>query len=335
MRLFGATAALLIAMGMTSLAHAQDAALAAAIAESAPAEELTAAEVAHRVQTDLASLGPMSVGQPYAGALLNGVQMQNGSHWHVQQPATGFATQETIDGIIRVSEIVERQFPGSHKLFVGDIAREGGGHLRPHASHQSGRDVDLSYYYKPGYQAWYQPASIYTLDRARSWALVRALITECDVEAIFIDMRVQRLLYEHALSIGEDRVWLDSLFGFIRRANDPIVKHEFGHQTHLHVRFYNPRAQRLGRLAYDALVTRRLIKPRQYVAKHRAFGQVSMAPPVSIPPRRLPPVKPPEVSPDEPIAVVPAPNAGSSRAARGEWGGSPVAAGPTHLAPSR
>src|SRR5437764_593142 len=86
---------------------------------------------------------------------------------------------------------------------------------RCHASHQSGRDADLGYYYKPGYQAWYQPASVYTMDRARSWAFVRALVTETDVEAIFIDMRVQRLLYEYALSAGEDRAWLDGLFGFM------------------------------------------------------------------------------------------------------------------------
>ena len=307
MRLFGATALLLTLVGVAPAVSAEETLTRAAAVPVAPASQaLTAAEVAQRVDDDLPSLGALSVGQPHSGALINGVQMQDSDAWKVMQPATGFATQETIDSIARAALRLQREFPGSHKLFIGDLAREGGGHLRPHASHQSGRDADISYYYRPGYQAWYQPASIISLDKARSWSFVRALLTETDVELIFIDMRVQRLLYDYALSIGEDRAWLDSVFGFRMRSNDPIIRHEFGHTTHMHVRFYNPEAQRRGQFAFDRLVERKIITQRHYgarlflrsprPAKPRAEqppppmrGQMALADELVIPPRRLPP----------------------------------------------
>jgi penicillin-insensitive murein endopeptidase len=262
---------LLALTSVSGVTRAQDAAAdpSAPGAAIASAAIPSAAEVERDVDEDVARLGPMSLGLPHAGALINGVQMQNGDHWDVMQPATAWATRETIDALARAVERLQLEFPGSHKLFIGDIARVGGGHLRPHASHQTGRDVDVSYYYRPGYQAWYQPASSIALDRARSWAFVRALLTETDVEVIFIDMRVQRMLYEHAARIGEDRAWLDGIFGFRGRANDPIIKHAFGHATHMHVRFYNPRAQRVGRLAYDRLVQRKLITPRNYLLRYQ------------------------------------------------------------------
>src|SRR5690606_27551437 len=158
---------------------------------------------------------------------------------------------------------VNEQFPeGTHPMFIGHLSREGGGFLRPHRSHQSGRDVDLGYYYVPERAEWYRPATPQTLDRARTWAFVRALVTQTDVEYIFISTRVQMLLKEYALSIGEDAQWLDSIFEFRSRNPEPIIRHTWGHRTHMHVRFYNPKAQAVGIRAYDALARQRLISPR-------------------------------------------------------------------------
>lgn len=239
-------------------------------ADEPPVAELTDTELAQRVEEDVASLPCMSVGKPNAGALVNGVQMPEGPHWELIDPARAYATQETIDYLVTAIEAVEDEHGHLHPLWLGHFSDHDGGRLRPHRSHQSGRDVDLSYYYLPEKAEWYRPAVDGTLDVERTWTFVRALLTETDVELILIDRRVQKMLAEHALAVGEDPAWLDEVFEYRSRNPKPIIKHTWGHRTHIHVRFYNPKAQRLGHRAYDALADSRFIRPRFYTVSYRA-----------------------------------------------------------------
>jgi len=52
------------------------------------------------------------------------------------------------------------------------------------------------------------------------------------------------VLYAYALSIGEDKGWLDSVF---HAGANSLIKHARRHRDHFHVRFFNGRAQELGR----------------------------------------------------------------------------------------
>jgi penicillin-insensitive murein endopeptidase len=81
---------------------------------------------------------------------------------------------------------------------------------------------------------------------------LRALVTETDVERIFIDRSLMRVLYEQALAEGEDPGWLADIFG--RTSEKGIIQHEKRHKDHLHVRFFNRRAQEHGRIVYPVLV---------------------------------------------------------------------------------
>jgi penicillin-insensitive murein endopeptidase len=228
-------------------------------------------DLSRRVRLELASLGSMSLGRPNAGALVNGVRMPEGKLWHLEDPARAWGTQETIDAIIDAISLVERRHPGSHSLAIGHLSRPQGGPIRPHRSHQSGRDADLGYYYlDPERGSWYRRAAPQNLDRARTWALVRHLLTRSDVEYMFIDASVQRMLREHALSIGEQRAWLDRVFQLGGRDPEPIIRHTWGHATHIHVRFYSPRAQRLGHRAFDALAAADRIAPDKGWVRWRA-----------------------------------------------------------------
>lgn len=285
-------------------------------------------DLGREVTENLSGLGPMSLGKTNAGALLNAVQMPTGEHWEVVVPQAAYGTQETIDQLIVAIKLVNRQFADTHRLAIGNISRELGGPLRPHRSHQSGRDVDTGYYYVPEKAEWYRPATRGTLDRARSWAFIRALVTETDVEMIFIDRAVQKLIKEHALSVGEDPEWLDTIFQYGSKHPEPIVRHAWGHRSHIHIRFYSPLAQKLGARAFRHLVAAKVITPqfriRAYLVSpkdtaatiaHRAGttesvlsranggralragqviavpvrGQVARVDEPQIPPRRLPP----------------------------------------------
>jgi len=238
---------------------------------SSPLFALSDAEISRRVRHDLDSLGPMSVGIGGKGVLVNGVQMGDGPYWEVMVPSIAYGTQETIDYLKKAITSVNRQFPeDTHKMLVGHLSAEKGGTLRSHKSHQSGRDVDLSYYYLPDKKwRWYQRAHAGNLDVARTWALVRSLLVETDVMFIFINTSVQRLLKKHALAIGEDPEWLDDVFQWDSKSPWPIIRHSPGHDTHIHVRFYNPVAQEMGRRAYGTLVASGRIKPPTYYTYYK------------------------------------------------------------------
>jgi len=148
---------------------------------------------------------------------------------------------------------------------IGDVSNPKGGRLNRHRSHQTGRDADLGFYYRRGEVDTFLTARKKDLDLPRTWALVRALVTETDVDRIFVDRSLIAVLYAHAVAEGEDRDWLNDVFG--RSGGKGIVQHERRHKDHLHIRFYNPRAQEHGRIVYPVLVEMGAAPPP--MVKHR------------------------------------------------------------------
>lgn len=225
-------------------------------------------EIARLVADDLESLGSMSFGRAARGGLINAVHLPEHDRWVLVDPRHAWGTQETVDYLVHAVQSVFERFPGSHPLFVGDLSRKTGGKLRPHLSHQSGRDVDISYYYSKN-PKWYARAHAGNLDLPRSWALVRTLIAETDVHFIFMDRRVQKIMYRYAEAIGEDPGWLSSVFHGAGRDEPPIIRHQPGHATHLHVRFYNPIAEETARRCYASLLRQKKLLPARYNVTHR------------------------------------------------------------------
>jgi murein endopeptidase len=224
-------------------------------------------EIVKALRGDVGSLGSMTFGTATRGALLNAVRMPDDERWTLINPLRAWGTAETVKYLVTAIAAVTDEFPGSPRLFIGDISRPSGGNLPPHLSHQSGRDVDVGYFYKTS-PAWYMRATARNLDRPRTWALIRTLIARTDVRYIFIDRRVQRLLRQYAEQIGEDSAWLESVFH--GSGNEPpIILHEPGHDTHFHVRFYNPIAEDTGRRYYGALVAQRKLQATRYTITHR------------------------------------------------------------------
>jgi penicillin-insensitive murein endopeptidase len=225
-------------------------------------------QIKDAVTSDMKKLGAMSLGNPSAGLLLNGVQAQKSDLLEPVSPGAAWGTEETISYLERALRKVHEEIADTPALPLGDISVEKGGPLSPHVSHQAGRDVDIAYFYKKDAR-WYRRGNAQNLDLARNWAFVRALVSETDVEMILIDNSIQGLLREHALSIGEDPVWVDGIFrgGGGKR---PLIRHARGHATHVHVRFFNPLAQETARRAYAALVERGVVPPVQSFIQHRA-----------------------------------------------------------------
>jgi murein endopeptidase len=228
----------------------------------------TEAEIAKLLRSDVGSVGSMAFGTAAHGGLLNPVRMPEDDRWIIVHPPQAWGTAETIQYLVTAIDAVNEQFPASPPLFIGDISQREGGYLFPHLSHQSGRDVDLGYFYqsKP---TWYRRATRGNLDVPRTWGLIRTLIARTDVHYIFVDRRVQRVLRDYAEKLGEDNRWLESIFHGTD-TEPPIILHEPGHDTHFHVRFYNPVAEETARRCYGALLAQHKLKPLRYNITHKA-----------------------------------------------------------------
>ncbi len=236
--------------------------------EPHPLKGLSSDEVEALVLSDADELGTASLGRTNRGALYSAVQMKSKEGWKIVNPRETWGTQETIDYLAHTIRRVRETYPDTPDINIGDISRKSGGHIAPHLSHQCGRDVDLGFYYLDG-SSWYSKVNDNNLDLARTWALLKITVTETDVEAIFLDRKVQATLRAYAEELGESEEWLDEVFGGPTSNLRPLVIHEEGHQTHLHIRYYNPIAQETGRRVYRALLKHDKIKPPTYFKKYK------------------------------------------------------------------
>ncbi len=238
--------------------------------------ENDAATLRDTAERDPRALGPLSIGTPDAGLLLNPVLFPEGWYWTLRERDESWATDETIDFIVNAIEAVEARYPGSPRLVIGDLSNPQGGRIDRHRSHQAGRDADLGFYYRSGESQSFRSARPKDLDAPRTWAFVRALVTESDVDRIFIDRTLIRVLYEQALAEDEDRGWLAEIFG--RGSEKGIIQHEKRHKDHLHVRFFNRRAQEHGRIVYPVLVESGIAPPptvRHRVRSGETLGTIA------------------------------------------------------------
>lgn len=252
-----------------------------------PLDGWSEAEIARAVSSDLASLGPMSLGSPNAGALLNGVQAQETPYYRPIVPSGSWSTRETLDYLTAALARVHEAFPDTPALALGDISAKHGGHSPPHISHQSGRDVDVAYFYKDG-ASWYARGTAKNLDLPRNWAFVRALIAETDVDLILIDHSIQSLLEDYAQKLGEDPTWLSGVFRGVPGKLRPLIRHAPGHATHIHVRFFNPIAQETARRCHAQLLAAKLTSaPQSYIShkvkKNETLGMISRKYGVAVP----------------------------------------------------
>lgn len=216
----------------------------------------------------VSSLGSLSLGSPNHGLLLNGVRPPEGKLFELVSPDFAWGTEETVQALIRATEIVHQKHPDTPPLHVGHLSSPQGGPLSPHLSHQSGRDVDLGFYYSEK-RTWYRRATQKNLDVERTWTLIEAFITESDVEMILVDRSLFGLLRDEAKERGHSEAWLHSIFRGQGKL-PAIIRHAPGHATHLHVRFHSPESRTRAQKAYPLLVEKKLIQPFVAYTHHTA-----------------------------------------------------------------
>ena len=123
-----------------------------------------------------------------------------------------YAVRETHVALTLAADTLEAVDPDGPAVEVLDLSlREGGEMGESHISHQSGRDVDLSYFYENDWE----PGGIYVdvppehLDAERTWLLIAALLETHQVQRIFIDYELQPLLPGKLSQLGPGLAWGD------------------------------------------------------------------------------------------------------------------------------
>jgi len=185
-----------------------------------------------------------SVGAPNKGKV-KGARRQpaKGGGFMRKNDNASFGTDETVALLSWVCARMEQMYPGTAPAVMGDISTETGGRLRPHKSHQSGRDADVGYYFAGNPELdHFKDASRDSLDAEKTWTFVELLLSTSQVEYFFIDRRLHEPLYKEALARGwkdeELKVLFEAPVG--KTSGTGVIRHQKGHLHHLHVRFRCP-----------------------------------------------------------------------------------------------
>ena len=180
-----------------------------------------------------------SIGRPDRGRLSSSHQLESGPGYRVRSPSRAYGTRRTVNQINRVFERVASRYPNAPRLAIGDLSYARGGRMRPHVSHQSGRDADIAYYTVNRSDGdGFVVATPRTLDVQMTWYLLKAFIDTGDVRYIFIDYDLQEVLYDRARLRGASEEELEDWFQYPSRgASRGIIRDSRGHDDHFHIRF--------------------------------------------------------------------------------------------------
>jgi penicillin-insensitive murein endopeptidase len=200
-------------------------------------------ELAAAVCTNERSAPARSLGGVGDGSLEEGCEMPAAGPGYARISPYGCGTDEAVAALQVVAFRLNQAWPGSEPLVVGDLSQCGGGPLKRHKSHRSGRDADIGLLYSDGLPSRaFRPAGPANLDVDRTGRLLQLLLSTGLVRFVFMDYEIQALLYESMADAGVRQEWLDRVFQYPAGREVPrgLIRHAAGHADHIHVRFVCP-----------------------------------------------------------------------------------------------
>lgn len=183
-----------------------------------------------------------SIGTPSSGKLAGGVPMVDGPGRVMKMIGwKSFATANTVAILDKVLRQWAKTGHGQPVL-VGNMSSRNGGRLKPHSTHQSGRDVDLGYMQilPSGEELNWRVMNSRNLDAKENWALMSMLVQTGQVEVIYVDREIQKLMHEYAVKQNlmpksTLKRWME--YPSPTGSGSPVMQHVKGHADHMHVRF--------------------------------------------------------------------------------------------------
>ncbi len=192
---------------------------------------------------------PGSVGSCNSGGLRGGVNLDadgdRQGKGFVLAPGrrNTFGTPATVRHVKQCMARYRASHPKGSPVNIGDISAKDGGHVGNHASHQSGRDVDLGYLTKPPQARGFfnREATSANLDVPKQWTVVRCLLDNRETKFIFASWTVVNALKAY---VSRNRALRSRYLKFFTNG---VIQGDNEHLTHLHVRFRCPKGDRMCR----------------------------------------------------------------------------------------
>jgi len=249
--------------------------------------------------TDFTSV---SSGMPNEGRLRRPAKLPvRGTGYYVppkwRERGRQYGTDELVAAIIRAAETVKGK-DWRVKLGVADMSDRAGGKVRFHASHQSGRDVDLIFYHtnssrrplsppdqqmihfggdgKPfvpegkTVEETYEGQSDWAerrFDDKRNWALVKSLLSDPSIRVqwLFVSAGLRDRLLRYAARQDEPRWLIEYAAVVMRQPMGGAAPHD----DHFHLRVYCARSDRIYGCIDRAPVWRHEKKTFKYLGAER------------------------------------------------------------------
>lgn len=205
------------------------------------------------------SVPARSRGRPADGRVDGAVALTEGPAVRVltkrhRRRCLSWATPRLVGALERAGRAVQKNFPDSPPLGVGNLGRARGGSLAPYShSHQAGRDGDLAFYARnengpvAAEDLLHFDASLLsedgalTFDVPRNWALVAALINDESIQLkwLFVSAPLRKALLEHARKTKASPSVLAEAERLLHQPSDAPP-----HDDHFHVRIRCTRDER-------------------------------------------------------------------------------------------
>ena len=183
-----------------------------------------------------------SIGGPSSGKLAGGVPMMDGPGRMMKM--IGWKSFATANTVAVLDKVLRQWSSAGHKqpVLVGNMSSRNGGRLKPHSTHQSGRDVDLGYPQKlpSGEELNWRVMTKQNLDAKECWALMQMLVQTGQIEVIYVDREIQKVLHDYAVANGlmskaTLKQWME--YPSPTGSGSPVIQHVKGHADHMHARF--------------------------------------------------------------------------------------------------
>jgi penicillin-insensitive murein endopeptidase len=193
-----------------------------------------------------------SVGVPNQGVQTGAVELPARGKGFARYRPTGrnhWGRPRLVSTLTRIAAEIDAELPGG-TLVIGDLGAKTGGKIPGHASHRSGRDVDLLFYaltpagaplVSPGFVRFEadglavvpDSGDYVRIDLAREWLLVKKLVNdrEIGVQFLFVSKPLEALLMDYARARGEPLELQYRAQTVMLQPGDSLPHHD-----HLHLR---------------------------------------------------------------------------------------------------
>lgn len=187
-------------------------------------------------------VGSESRGQPGAGTIEGALRLPEHPGYVIRDRERAYATERTIARLRAGFDAVRRAEPRAPRARVHDLSLRGGGPIDDHHTHQSGRDVDITYFQRSGCRADgcpLRPIAPAELDVRAQWRLLHHWLSRGEIEVIYVDRALQAPLWREARRRGATREELAAWFQYPRSIDSDagLIRHYPNHANHVHVRF--------------------------------------------------------------------------------------------------